>query len=152
MELRVLFLQLAQFFHHPVGVPVLRQDEPVGEHRLQDGPLSLRLRPQPLSRAGGKGPCHRADLPGPGLLHRLKAGSGVDPYLVHLLLRLAGQGVLYPQNAACNLHVGQPVSLAVPGDLEHPGPKGLPRAFPSPGSIRHVRFHGPQKLLHSLKL
>ena len=74
------------------------------------------------------------------LICRLEFLSGINAQLADLL---AVYQIPHPQDAAGDLHVGQTVSLAVPGDFEHAGAK-----FAGPGR-RGCPFLQPlQKLLH----
>ena len=122
-QLRVLLLQLPQLGHGGVRILAPGQQHLTGEDRLQNGLLSRRLKAQALA---GPGPAQAGDgahRPRLGPLCRLELLPRVDADLVHLLLPgagSAGEEVLHLQNSAGDLQVGQPVPLAVPGDLEHP--------------------------------
>ena len=120
MEQGILLLQKPEIFQHDMDVHPVGEDHLVGEHRLQERTFPRFLRPEALARTGGRGACDRTDAPSLRLIDRLEFRSGVDPDLVDLFRLLLIQKVLYLQASSGDLQMGQPVSLAVPGDLKDP--------------------------------
>ena len=136
-----------------VGVAVLGQQNLVGQHRLQHRLSGARLHAKPLSRTGAGQSCHRThrsrrDLSGGGKLR-----PGVQAQLVHFFCPIlpcigaAGELGFDLQGAAGDLQIGQPVSLAVPGDFVHPGAE-----FGGVGGLQGVLLDASEKFLHALQL
>ena len=152
VELGVLLLQGPELVQGRVGVHALGQQQPAAEHRLQlrRGPRSLR--PQPLAGAGAGQAGDGADRPRLRAVHGPVLDSGVDPQLLRLLLPdlaalvQAGEELLHRQPAAGDLHIGEPVPLAVPADLVHPGPEV--RRVGGPGAVLGQPL---QELVHPLQ-
>ena len=149
---RVLLLQLAELPHGGGRVHPLGQVQPVAEGGGEDRGRGVLRRPQTLTGESAGKAGDSADRPRLRLLQGLKLLPGVAPQLVRLLLPGlpgggAGEEGLHPQNAAGDLQEGQPLALAVPTDLEHPGGE-LRRVVGAGGVFREA----PEKCLHPLEL
>ena len=120
-EFRFFFRKGPEFQKGFMGVHPLRKGDPVSEYRFQHGPFGIRFRPKPLSGLCLFQSQHGADHPGLGLLQALKAVPGIKTDLIRLFL---ADPHLYRKNAPGDLHIAQPLSLRVPGDLKDLGPKG----------------------------
>ena len=129
VELRVLLLQLAQLAQCGVNVGPLRKAHLIGQHRLQQRDGGLRLHPQALAGIGMTQARNSAHLPRRDGLRQTVLGAGVQAQLVSLLLpeqpgRLpaagpaVGEEGLHPEAAPCDLQIGEPSPLGVPGDLK----------------------------------
>ena len=122
----IFFFQLPQISHGSCDLPPFRQEDLITQHRLQHGRSRRRLFAQALPWKCMSKPGDRADHPGLRLLNQFILVPGINPDLIHLL-PVGSQHVFHPQLPAGDLQMGQPVSLAVPGDLVHPGAKpGIP--------------------------
>ena len=154
MQLRQFLPQFTQLRQHHTRICPLRQNQLPGQHRLQKRLPRLRLIAQSLAGIGFCKAGHGADLPGLRLLRRFIFLTVVQADLIYLLfpgiLRLfragaqIGQQRFRFQDAAGDLQMCQPLSLRIPGNLEHPRAKLLRITL-----LQCIPIDCIQKLLHA---
>ena len=118
---RVLVLKLPQPGEDLTRIDADGQDQTVAHHRLQNRGTGGGLEAEALSVLGSGQPDGGADLAREDLVCGGEFPAVVAPELGQLFLPPgAVQNVPDPQDAARDLHVGQPVALRVVRDLKDP--------------------------------
>ena len=82
---RFLLLKLGKKRHKLCRCHVVRQDQPIGQHRNKERPHSRRLSAQPFSRRSSAQPRNRTDLSCLNKRRSLVTCTRIQPDLIHFL-------------------------------------------------------------------
>ena len=144
---RVLVLQLPQLWQDRAGIGSGREHDPIAHDGFEDRRRRRGFGSE-THAVFGCGQSHRsADLTLVRFVHRGVFLPLIAAELGDLLLPVpAAQRVPHPENAACDLHVGQTAALCVVGDLEDPRSEGVrPVARQQqPGQSLHKGVHAKE--------
>ena len=120
MKLRIFLFELFELAHHLHRIDILRQLNPVTEHRLEHRNTRCLLVPKPLSRIRCRQSRHRTDFSGSNRICGIKFFTRIQPDLINFFLKsVVRDPLLHLEAASGHFQIRQTHAAAVPPDLVH---------------------------------